>query len=95
MANTRKSGKRAGQATKRQSRNIIVRSATKTALRDALAAIQSKDLSKAKDAYLAAVKALSKAASKGGIPKGRAARKISRLTLFAKKALPQVVPSSK
>ena len=88
MANTRSSGKRATQAVKRQSRNVIVRSATKTALRDALAAIQSKDLAKAKVAYLDAVKALSKAASKGGIPKGRASRKISRLTHLAKKILP-------
>ena len=91
MANTRTSGKRAGQAVKRQARNIIVRSATKTALRDALAAFRSKDPAKAKEAYKSAVKALSKAASKGGIPKGRAARKISRLTLFAKKVLPQAL----
>jgi small subunit ribosomal protein S20 len=91
MANTRSSGKRARQADKRQERNIIIRSATKSALRDAMAAIQTKDVAKAKEAYMAAVKALSKAASKGGIPKGRAARKISRLTLFAKKALPQAL----
>lgn len=89
MANTRSSGKRAVQAEKRQARNIIVRSSTKSALRNALAAFQAKDVAKAKEAYLSAVKALSKAASKGGIPKGRAARKISRLTVFAKKALPQ------
>lgn len=91
MANTRSSTKRAVQAEKRQARNIIVRSATRSALRNALAAIQSKDVAKAKEAYMAAVKALSKAASKGGIPKGRAARKISRLTLLAKKALPQAL----
>jgi small subunit ribosomal protein S20 len=95
MANTRKSTKRAGQAKKRQARNVIIRSATKSALRDALAAIQAKDVAKAKEAYMAAVKALSKAASKGGIPQGRAARKISRLTLFVKKTLPGVVPASK
>jgi small subunit ribosomal protein S20 len=88
MANTRTSGKRALQAKKRQARNTIVRSATKSALRNALAAIQTKDVAKAKEAYMAAVKALSKAASKGGIPAGRAARKISRLTHLAKKTLP-------
>jgi small subunit ribosomal protein S20 len=88
MANTRSSGKRAVQAEKRQARNMVVRSATRSALRNALAALQAKDVAKAKEAYAAAVKALSKAASKGGIPKGRAARKISRLTHLAKKVLP-------
>jgi hypothetical protein len=39
-----------------------------------------------------AVKALSKAASKGTIPKSRASRKISRLTLLAKKILPDSLP---
>ena len=91
MANTRKSTKRAGQAVKRQAQNTLVRSATRTALKHALDAIKSKDLDKAKTAYKNAVKALSKAASKGGIPKGRASRKISRLTLLAKKALPQAL----
>jgi ribosomal protein S20 len=91
MANTRTSTKRARQAETRKSRNVVVRSSTKSALRDALAAIQAKDVSKAKEAYMSAIKALSKAASKGGIPKGRAARKISRLTLLAKKALPAML----
>lgn len=87
MANTRKSTKRAGQAIKRQTRNQTVRSATKTALRTAIDVIKSKDLGKAQVAYNSAVKALSKAASKGAIPKARSARKVSRLTLFMKKML--------
>jgi small subunit ribosomal protein S20 len=91
MANTRQSTKRARQAKDRQARNTIVRSATRTALRNALTAIQQKDVAKATEAYKSAVKALSKAATKGGIPKGRAARKISRLTLLAKKTLPAVL----
>jgi small subunit ribosomal protein S20 len=86
MANTRKSTKRAGQAKKRQSRNTLVRSATRSVLKTALEAVIQKDAGKAKEAYMAAVKALSKAASKGAIPKGRAARKISRLTRMAQKA---------
>jgi small subunit ribosomal protein S20 len=85
MANTRKSTKRAGQAKKRQTRNILVRSATRSVLKSAVDAVAKKD-GGAKDAYMAAVKALSKAASKGAIPKGRAARKISRLTRMAQKA---------
>jgi small subunit ribosomal protein S20 len=88
MANTRQSTKRAGQADKRNQRNQIVRSTTRTALRDALAALKTQDVAKAKEAYNAAVKALSKAASKGGMPKGRASRKVSRLTMFVKKHLP-------
>jgi small subunit ribosomal protein S20 len=93
MANTRKSTKRARQAETRRERNTIVRSTTRTALRGALEAIKSKDLEKARAAYNAAVRALSKAASKGAFPQGRAARKISRLTLLAKKALPALVPA--
>ena len=88
MANTKTAAKRAKQATVRQARNQIVKSATKTALKGAIEAIQKKDASNAKAAYMSAVKALSKAASKGSIPKTRAARKISRLTHFAKKAFP-------
>jgi small subunit ribosomal protein S20 len=95
MANTRKSTKRALQADRRNARNTIVRSSTRTALRAALDAIKSKDLDKAREAYKSAVKALSKAASKGAFPSGRAARKISRLTLLAKKALPAILPAQK
>ena len=88
MANTRTAAKRARQAEARNTRNQIIRSTTRSALRDALSAIKSKDAAKAKEAYHAAVRALSKAASKGSIPQGRASRKISRLTHLAKKALP-------
>lgn len=91
MANTRTSTKRARQAEKRKERNTIVRSATRTVLKQALEAIKSKDMAKAQQAYKSAVKALSKAASKGAIPKGRAARKISRLTHLAKKTVPQAL----
>ena len=88
MANTRKSTKRARQAVKRATRNTIVQSSTKTALRGAIDAFKSKDVEKVKAAYKSAVKALSKAASKGAIPRGRASRKIGRLTAMAKKLVP-------
>lgn len=94
MANTRKAAKRARQALRRQARNQTTKSLTKSSLRDALVAVKGKDTAKAKDAYMNAVKALSKAASKGAIPKGRAARKISRLTLLLKKTLPAAMTSS-
>jgi small subunit ribosomal protein S20 len=93
MANTRTATKRARQAVKRQKRNQIVKSITRTSLRGALDAIKSKDADKTKLAYIAAVKALSKAASKGTIPKGRASRKISRLTRLTQKMVPGVLPS--
>lgn len=93
MANTRKSTKRAGLARKRQARNMVVRSATKTALKGAVDAIKGKDLAQTKEAYMAAIKALSKAATKGAIPKGRASRKISRLTHFVKKSMPSALPT--
>jgi small subunit ribosomal protein S20 len=88
MANTRQSTKRAKQANQRNARNTVVRSTTRSALTVALEAIRTKDADKAKAAYKAAIKALGKAASKGALPKRRAARKISRLTLLVKKALP-------
>lgn len=88
MANTRKSTKRAGQAVKRQARNQIVRSNTRTALRETLTALKAKDVSAVSAAYKFAIRAIAKAASKGGMPKGRAARKVSRLTLLVKKTLP-------
>jgi small subunit ribosomal protein S20 len=95
MANTRSSAKRARQALKRNSNNQIVRSATRSHVRGAVTSILAKDVAKAKAAYEAAVRALSKAASKGSIPKGRASRKISRLTLLLKRSLPEALQSAK
>jgi small subunit ribosomal protein S20 len=92
MANKKQAAKRAGQAAKRQTRNTTLKSATKSAVKKAIEAVQSKDMGKAKEAYMMAVKALSKAASRGTIPKTRASRKISRLTLLAKKILPDSLP---
>jgi small subunit ribosomal protein S20 len=84
MANTRQSTKRARQSLKKKDQNQIVKTATRSAIKDALDSLNTplstKDASKVKEAYSAAVRALSKAASKGVIPKGRAARKIGRLT---------------
>lgn len=91
MANTRTATKRARQALRRQTRNQIIKSATRTALRNAVHAIRSKDVTLAKEAYKSAIQALSKAASKGTLPQGRSARKISRLTLLAKKMLPDTL----
>lgn len=91
MANTRTSAKRARQALRRQERNQSDKSATKSAVKDAVKALQSKDLEAAKTNYVQAIRALGKAASRGTIPQGRASRKISRLTLLAKKVLPDAL----
>jgi small subunit ribosomal protein S20 len=95
MANTRKSAKRARQNVKRNGTNQVVRASTRSTLRLAAAAILAKDVAKAKETYAAAIKALSKAASKGALPRRRAARKISRLTLLLKKSLPDALTASK
>ena len=92
MANKRQSAKRATQENKRQIRNTAIKSATKSAVKKAIEAVTQKDMGKAKEAYMLAVKALSKAASKGTIPKKRASRKISRMTILAKKLLPDALP---
>jgi len=91
MANTRKSTKRAAQTVNRQARNTMVRSSTRKAVKAVVDALKTKDAAKVKEAYGQAVKALSKAATKGAIPKSRAARKVSRLTHFLKKTLPAAV----
>lgn len=90
MANTRQSTKRARQTVKRNSRNQLVRGVARKALKDAVAALKSKDMAKVKTAYAEAVKTLAKAGSKGSIPRGRVARKISRLTLLVKKSAPEI-----
>lgn len=90
MANTRQSTKRAKQALKRQARNIVVKSKTKSAVKKAVESISKKGADAAQS-YVAAIQALSKAASKGSIPRSRAARKISRLTLLAKRANPSAL----
>jgi small subunit ribosomal protein S20 len=96
MANTRQSGKRARQNVKSQTKNIRNRSIAKSSLKKAFEAVTAegnKDLKAVKDAYMAAVKTVTKAASKGALPKTRAARKISRMTQFIKKKFPEVFSS--
>lgn len=79
MANTRSAEKRNRQAQKRRVRNAAVRSTVKTAVKDARDAITAKEPAKVKDAVGTAVRALSKAASKGVLHKRTASRRISRL----------------
>ncbi len=90
MANTRQSGKRARAADKRQKENQVHRTTSRSAVKMALDAIKSGDVAKVKEAYQNAISTLAKTASKKALPKGRAARKTSRLTKLIKKTLPQV-----
>ena len=92
MANTRKAAKRARQSLKKQARNQVAKTKAKSVLRDAFEAIRTKNVQKAKDAYALAIRELAKAGGRGTIPLGRASRKISRLTLLAKKTLPEILP---
>ena len=94
MANTRQSAKRARQGDKRRAKNTIVRTATKNVLKDAIDAVAKGDTAALKEAYLEAVKTLSSAGTKGAIPKRRAARKISRLTLLIQKKVPELLSKS-
>jgi small subunit ribosomal protein S20 len=95
MANTRTSAKRARQADRRNARNQVVRSATRSAVRGAMDAITAKDAKVSKEAFQAAIRALMKAASKGAIPKGRASRKIGRLTRLAQRTVPTIFSPKK
>jgi small subunit ribosomal protein S20 len=89
MANTKSSAKRARQSVKKQAVNKRNRSVMKTAVKNAVDKIKSKqvDQNNAEAQLKLAISALGKAGSKGAIPKKRASRKISRLTLLAKKIL--------
>jgi small subunit ribosomal protein S20 len=91
MANTRTSAKRARQSKKKHIRNQSIRSSTRTTLRVAMNCIQKKQIKESKESYLKAVQALGKASSKGAIPPKRASRRISRLTLLAKKLTPEIL----
>lgn len=97
MANTRQSTKRAKQAKKKNIRNTTIRSATKSAFKAAVDAVKAaqpnsaQSLTDAKAQFANAIRTLAKAASKGSIPKARAARKTARLTKFIQKNSPQVL----
>jgi len=63
----------------RHERNIRIKSAVRTAVKNAELAIQGSNLEEAKSRFIEAVKRLDKAAQKGVIKKGEADRRKSRL----------------
>lgn len=79
MANIKSQIKRNRQNEKRRLRNRMFRGAARSAVRNARAAIASGDVAASREAVLAAVSRLDKAAEKGVIHKNNAARRKSRL----------------
>ncbi len=84
MPNIKSAKKRVLTAEKKNENNVREKSALKTSVKKAHAAIEANDAAKA-DAVKAASISLDKAASKGLISKNAAARKKSRLAKAAAK----------
>lgn len=83
MANTRSAEKQNRQAQKHRTRNAHVMSTLRTSVRKFREAAAAGDKDKTKTELASAVRQIARAASKGVIHKGQAARRISRLTLAA------------
>ena len=86
MANIRSAEKRARQNVKRYERNRILRTAARTSVKNARAAIASGDGAAAQEAVLKAEIALDRAASKGVIHSNNASRRKGRIKLAYNKA---------
>ncbi|HWR97713.1 MAG TPA: 30S ribosomal protein S20 [Candidatus Methanoperedens sp.] len=87
MAHTKSALKRIRQDKKRNLRNQSVKSTVRTATRTFRETLEQGDAAKTQSTLRAAVKTVSKAASKGVLRKQTAARRISRLARAAHKSL--------
>ncbi|MCF8105029.1 MAG: 30S ribosomal protein S20 [Desulfohalobiaceae bacterium] len=85
MANHKQALKRHRQSLKAQSRNRVVKSHIKKAVKNVLQAIEAKDPEQARIALQKANSVYDKAATKGVIHWRNATRHISRLTLAVNK----------
>lgn len=85
MATHKSAEKRARQALKLQAKNRARKSRVHTATRKVDEAVTKKDYTTAQEALRAVQPELARAASKGSMPKKRAARKMSRLSARVKK----------
>lgn len=85
MANTKQAEKRHGQSLKRRDRNRYQMSTLKGLLKRARAAVDAQDAN-ASELVAKTTSALDKVASKGAIPRQRAARLKSRLMLRLQKS---------
>lgn len=79
MANIKQQKKRVITNEKRHQRNVAVRSSLKTAVRKVREAVAAGDKDAAQKQFLAASKALDKAAGRGFIHKNNAAERKSKL----------------
>ena len=86
MANHKQAEKRNRQRIKRRSRNLLHLSTMRTYMKRVRNALGSGDTDTAKEALPTAIKAISKAASKGVVHRNTASRYISRLTVAVNKA---------
>lgn len=80
MANSPQARKRARQAEKRRTHNASLRSLVRTQIKRVIAAIDSGDAERARNALAAAVPVIDRMADKGIIHKNKAARHKSRLS---------------
>lgn len=83
MANTRSAEKQNRQAQKHRIRNTHVLSTLRTSVRKFREAAASGDAGKVKEELRAAIRQISKAASKGVIHQRQASRRIARLSKAA------------
>lgn len=79
MARKGSAAKRTRKAAKRALRNKAVRSLVKTSVRKCLAAIETRDLDKAREALARTTRTIDKATTKGVLHGNTAARRKSRL----------------
>lgn len=86
MANVKSAEKRNRQNIRRRERRSAGRAKVKTAAQAAMETIRT-NAKGATDAVRAATSVLAKAAARGTIPKGRMARKVSRLMKAQNKAV--------
>lgn len=80
MANHKSAEKRNRQRLKRRARNLYHLSTMRTFMKRVRKALDGEDLDVAKETLPQAITAITKAASKGVIPRNTASRYVSRLT---------------
>jgi small subunit ribosomal protein S20 len=83
VANTKSAEKQNRQAIRHRARNQAITSALRTQVRKFREALTAADPTRTKAELTAAVRAISKAASKGVIHKAQASRRIARLSKAA------------
>jgi small subunit ribosomal protein S20 len=89
VANTKSAEKQNRQAIRHRARNQAITSAVRTQVRKFREALAAGDATRLRSELTAAVRAISKAASKGVIHKAQASRRISRLSKAASHAAAQ------